>query len=50
MQHVEIELDGILANKRCPILKKQDGSPDYLAIRAYFNDLGYTVGTHIRIC
>lgn len=49
-QHVEIELDGNLTTKRCPVLKKNDGSPDYQAIRAYFSDLGYTVGTHVTIC
>ncbi len=50
MQHVEIQLDGILVVKRCPILKRPDGAHDYTAIRTYFADLGYTVGLHVRIC
>jgi hypothetical protein len=49
MQYVEIQLDGVIAVKRCPILNRPDGFPDYGAIRAYFSDLGYTVGQYLRL-
>ena len=50
MQYVEIQLDGITVVKRCPILNRPDGFPDYAAIRSHFTDLGYTVGRNVRIC
>lgn len=50
MQYVEIQLDGIIVAKRCPILNRPDGFPDYAAIRTHFSDLGYEVGQYLRIC
>lgn len=48
--HVEIELDGVVCAKRCPAFKTPEGFQDHAAIREYFVDLGYSVGTRIRIC
>ncbi|MBK4735980.1 hypothetical protein [Noviherbaspirillum pedocola] len=50
MQYVEINLDGVNVVKRCPIFKKGDGTPDYAEIRRHFIEMGYAVGTYLRIC
>lgn len=49
MFYLEIELDGVLTNKRCPKMFDEQGHIDTKAIRAYFEDLGYTVGTIGRV-
>jgi len=45
MLYVEIELNGTLCAKRCPVFKTADGFVDTAAIRHYFGELGYQVGT-----
>ncbi|EMM7676189.1 hypothetical protein RIM32_004897 [Pseudomonas aeruginosa] len=45
MIYVEIELDGVLCSKRCPKALDERGLTDYQAVRAYFEDLGYAVGS-----
>ena len=44
METVEIELDGVLAAKKCPKFRTPEGFVDYSAIREHFAELGYRVG------
>lgn len=47
---VEIELDGVITAKNCPVFKQANGLTDYLAIRNHFAELGYVVGSYLRLC
>ncbi len=49
MIYVEIELDGVVTAKRCPRQTDEHGLISFQAIRDYFSNLGYRVGT-IRVC
>lgn len=49
MDYVEIELDGVIATKRCPRFRTATLDVDLKAIRAYFSELGYMVGTYLRV-
>jgi hypothetical protein len=48
--YVEIELDGTITAKRCPVFKTPEGLNDLNAIRLYFFGLGYEQVSVIRIC